>query len=56
MISADEAVRRLDAIGHDDDPEMAHADADHVLRQAVPAEVAAAYDRVVRRQEDWWYA
>lgn len=51
----DELVQALDAIDGRD-PEDAHAAADGLLLQALPAEVREAYDRVVSRAGAWWYA
>jgi len=47
-----EIVASLDAIG-DGDPEAAHSEADALLLEAVPTEVAQAYERVIDRQA-WW--
>jgi hypothetical protein len=50
-----EVVAKLDAIV-DSDPEGMHSDADDVLLEFVPASVRAAYERVVKRADAWWYA
>lgn len=55
MKTPEEAIRALDAI-NDDDPESAHLDADKILREAVPQEVADAYERLVERTGGFWYA
>lgn len=47
-------VDQLDALDADD-PEAAHGKADELLLSLVPAEVADAYRRVVKRA-DWWAA
>src|SRR5690554_1180466 len=47
-------VDQLDALDVDD-PEAAHGEADELLLSLVPAEVADAYRRVVKRA-DWWAA
>lgn len=47
-------VDQLDALDVDD-PEAAHSKADELLLSLVPAEVADAYRRVVKRA-DWWAA
>lgn len=55
-----EAVGALDRICTPEqgyrDIEGAHIDADFVLLEFVPEEVRAAYDRVVVRAGDWWFA
>jgi hypothetical protein len=38
------------------DIEQAHIDADAVLLELVPPKVRDAYNRVVERAGDWWYA
>jgi hypothetical protein len=50
--AVDAAVATLDAIGVGD-PEGAHSEADEILLSLVPAEVAAAYRRLVARSP-WW--
>lgn len=50
-----EAVAKLDAIGGGD-PEDAHSEADGILLSVVPADVRAAYERLVERSEGWWFA
>ncbi|QSR25554.1 hypothetical protein CFH99_07950 [Nocardioides aromaticivorans] len=50
--STSRAVAALDAIDGDD-PDGAHSEADQVLLDAVPAEVADAYERLVARCR-WW--
>lgn len=54
-MSPEDAVRRLDEIAatYSDDPEVAHGEADDVLRAVVPAEVRAAYERVLSACT-WW--
>ena len=51
-VDVESIVRSLDSIDADD-CEEAHNLADNLLLQAVPAEIAAAYQRVVERAE-WW--
>jgi hypothetical protein len=52
-LTTEDAVRQLDTIDGDGDCEAAHADADDILLATVPAEVAAAYNRLVARTR-WW--
>lgn len=52
-MTTEEAVKALDAIDGNDDPEVAHVEADRVLYTIVPPEVQAAYDRVLNRTR-WW--
>lgn len=46
---------RLDALDVSD-PEKAHAQADDILLESVPAEVVQAYERVVDRAGYWAHA
>ena len=50
-----EIVASLDALGTGDS-EAAHSEADELLLEAVPTEVAQAYQRVIDRQAWWAYA
>lgn len=50
----EDKVERLDALTWDD-PERTHAEADSILLEAVPPEVAEAYRRV-REGCGFWFA
>lgn len=59
------AIAALDAVGpgtrYDGtqrirDPEGMHVEADEIILGLVPPEVREAYERVVDRAGDWWYA
>lgn len=52
-LTAAEVVERLEAMDPWD-PEATHGEADHLLLQVVPPEVAAAYDRLRRERAPWW--
>jgi hypothetical protein len=55
-VTTDEAVAALNNLGHgrsEGDPEDFHSDADAILLQVVPPEVALAYYDLVERSA-WW--
>ena len=47
------AVKRLEELANSTDPERAHAEADDIILEFVPLEVAEAYGRLID-QSDWW--
>lgn len=52
----DDAVRRIDALPGGD-PESTHGVVDDVLMELVPADVHAAVERAIEREDGrWWYA
>lgn len=50
-----EAVDALDGYTYDD-PEGAHVFADNIIMAFVPGEIAEAYERLIVRQDGFWYA
>ena len=52
-MKVDDAVKALDDIDGQGDPEGAHGEADEILLKSVPAPVAEAYKRLVDRAR-WW--